>query len=137
MFLFIFHIFLLFRKEVIKIIIMYFLHHSTKGQKTDYIRHNHHTVEAVRHIPYKIYLRQRPQEYTDAYQYRVDRHCLGSEQIFDICLTEEIPSHDRGKCKEEHADCNKYLSAFSIYKRICKLAKCRRCISSPIDNFDK
>ena len=104
MFLFIFHIFLLFRKEVIKIIIMYFLHHSTKGQKTDYIRHNHHTVEAVRHIPYKIYLRQRPQEYTDAYQYRVDRHCLGSEQLFDICLTDEIPSNERGNSKEDHDD---------------------------------
>ena len=101
---------------------MYLFHHSAKRQQTNDIGHYHQTVEAVRHVPYQIYLRQGSQEYTDTYQRGINRNRLGAKQILDIGLSEEIPANDSGKCKEEHADRNKDLSEFTIYQRICELA---------------
>ena len=74
---------------------MYFLDRSAKEYQTDKVRDHHHRVEAVRHVPYKVNLCKRAQDYANSYKNRINFYCFWPEQILYVRLAEEIPADDR------------------------------------------
>ena len=92
---------------------MHFLNHAAQREQAEYIRDDHHGIEAVGHIPYKVNLSKRTEYDAGRHEQRIHFHGFGAKQVFDVRLAEEIPSHDRRECKEEHAHCDEDIPSLA------------------------
>ena len=112
------------------VIVVNLFDRPAKGKQGDDIRDNHHGVKAVRHVPYKVNLCQRAEQYTCRNKHRVDLNCLRAEQVLHIRLAEEIPAKDRTESEEEHTDCDKDISSLAVQRGERILAQLRAGLSA-------
>ena len=96
---------------------MNLLDRPAERKQGDDVRDNHHGVETVRHVPYKVYLRQRAEQYAHGNKNGIDLNRLHAEQVLNIRLTEEIPPEDGTEGEEEHTDCDEDIPALTVQRR--------------------